>query len=147
MIVVSTVPELLSVNGGIYAKRIVVDNLLALNYDIYNAGESKSSKISISTEELAEGTRRNLLIDDEVLNIHWDDITNKPNVDFTAGTGISINEENEISCTVVNSDTTHSAGTRMSLSGTTFNCDVVNSKRRDTLNKRRDTLNKKEGHS
>jgi hypothetical protein len=133
-----TVPEILSVNGGIYAKRLVVDNLVALNYDIYNASESKSSKLSISSDPL-DSTRRNLLIDDEVLNVDWADITNKPTIPtYTAGTAISIptdgNDKNKISvlydtntmdvvnnelkCKVVNTDTTYSSGTAISIDGT-----------------------------
>jgi hypothetical protein len=49
------------------------------------------------------------------------------NTTYSAGTGMSLSGTT-FNCTVVNTDTdtTYSAGTGMSLSGTTFNCDIVN---------------------
>ena len=52
-------------------------------------------------------------------------VTTDTNTTYTAGTGMSLSGTT-FNCDITDTNTTYTAGTGMSLSGTTFNCDVVN---------------------
>jgi hypothetical protein len=75
-------PDLVTVYGGFYAKKIVCDSLIVTNFDVYNNASISSLNVKgqiVETEREGEiETRRKLVINNEPLNVDWTDVTDKP---------------------------------------------------------------------